>query len=223
MLRIAAAQLLSHFWIRAIPEAAQIAGDLHRPAVRREQRRARPLRADARPAASRRGRTVPAISPTPRRCRPRGIRARARPLGTSSDSGASRVERAHHVGRKRALELHVVQRARAVRRRADQVCEVDLADRQTADAAAACIVSSGTALEPRVGQQLRGDLGIDRDVTLGEHQRVVAIDRSPPAPCRSCRSDERCPRPSALSHSRSTGSRSGPARAGLVADIVDAR
>src|SRR5260221_14290405 len=38
MLGVAPAQLLSPLRIRAIPEAAQIARHLHRPAVRREQR-----------------------------------------------------------------------------------------------------------------------------------------------------------------------------------------
>src|SRR5437660_785355 len=38
MFWISRAELLAHFWIGAIPEAAQIARDLHRTSVRREQR-----------------------------------------------------------------------------------------------------------------------------------------------------------------------------------------
>ena len=33
-----------------------------------------------------------------------------------------------------------------------------------------------SAREPRVGEQRRGDLGIDRRRALGERQRIVAID-----------------------------------------------
>ena len=97
MSRIAAAQFLPHFRIRALPETLQILRRLHRPAVGREQMEGDRRLARDRSAASRPGRTAPAASPTPRRCRRRRYRSASRgrwaPSGDRARCRAAAAER----------------------------------------------------------------------------------------------------------------------------------
>ena len=179
MLRVASAQFLSHLRIRAIPEAAQVARQLHRAGRSAPAAPAAPARAAGRCAASRPDRTTPEASPTPTRCHPSSYSSRTwRPLGTAASparrdrgrAGSRRRQRARQMRHRRAV-------APRMPRRGPALVEVDRRGRQSAARRSSRSSSSrGPRVEPCVGQERAGDVRIDGGRMLGEHQRVVAID-----------------------------------------------
>ena len=205
MLRVAAAQLLPHLRIRAIPEAAQIARELDRPAVRREQREddGFALTADAR----RLGQAEQLLQLHRRRHaavvvvleRDASVRSGRRATRARRDRArARRPARAPaRCARRRARARRRRPRARARRRRRP--------GRRTAAAAAAARRRPGARARAR-RRRAAAPRSRDRPARDARRARARRSDRRrPPAPCRSpCRSDARPLMRSAASHSRST-------------------
>ena len=111
--RVASPQFLADFRIGPLPEAAEVASGLHRPAIRRQQFDGHRLADAGRRAESRPARTTPAASPkrSPRRRRDRSSGVE-RPLGTISDSGAPRVQPWLRLPRQRLGDAEIGERAR---------------------------------------------------------------------------------------------------------------
>ena len=204
MLRVAAAQFLPHLRVGAIPEAAQIARDLHRPAVRREQREQHRLaaRADARRLRE----AEQLLQLHRRRHRPVSSYSSGawRPLGTRSVSGASRSRARSTSAGRRARECDSSSAPHAVGGGPH-----DARSRSTSWPANAGGAAGGRRrrADPRAATRRRAVPQRSRDRRrrmLGEHERVVALDATrltvPVAASKRCTTSVEV----GVSHSRST-------------------